>query len=122
LSYALQIYNFFSRSPASSSQPWWALLNFSPDVPSSSNALRSLPTPPSKSPTPAATRQRIPDFVPNKHNRLCSELKHLYTAVTRARKRLWFFDDNPQLREPMMRIWLAQGAVTVWGHSHMHIP
>jgi hypothetical protein len=35
------------------------------------------------------------------HRILCSELKYLYTAVTRARANVWMFDDDLIKREPM---------------------
>ncbi|CAG8456098.1 7109_t:CDS:10 [Funneliformis mosseae] len=38
----------------------------------------------------------IRDFNSDKHYILFSELKHLYVAITRARKRLWIFDKNSE--------------------------
>ncbi|PKI40627.1 hypothetical protein CRG98_038976 [Punica granatum] len=37
---------------------------------------------------------RYPQFKPARHNILCSELKQLYVAVTRARQRLWICENN----------------------------
>jgi hypothetical protein len=35
------------------------------------------------------------------HLLLCEELKHLYVALTRARKRCFLFDENPARRQPL---------------------
>ena len=59
----------------------------------------------------------IPTFDREKHNPLCSELKNLYTAITRARKTLVFFDEDHVLREPMMRCWQKDGIIEVWQPS-----
>eukprot|EP00873_Tetraselmis_striata_P006323 jgi/Tetstr1/426587/TSEL_016865.t1 len=104
------IYNFFSSSPAQSRQLWHALRNFAPDAAPSWKALAQTASGARQAPK---GKDGIPTFVPGSHNRLCSELKHLYTAVTRARKQLWFFDDNKELREPMMRIWLAKQCIKI---------
>ena len=37
---------------------------------------------------------------------LSAELKHLYTAVTRARKNLWFYDSDKEKRGPAFLYWL----------------
>jgi hypothetical protein len=42
-------------------------------------------------------------FEPNKHNVLISELKILYTAITRARVNVWFFDEDEEARAPMFK-------------------
>ena len=36
---------------------------------------------------------------------LCTELKELYVACTRARKRLIMFDDDPSNRQSLARLW-----------------
>ena len=41
------------------------------------------------------------EFDPSKHKVLNSELKYLYTAITRARMNLWFFDQDEEARAPM---------------------
>ncbi|CAI2171715.1 382_t:CDS:2 [Funneliformis geosporum] len=38
----------------------------------------------------------IREFIPDKHYILCSEFKHLYVAITRARERLWIFDEDSE--------------------------
>ncbi|XP_061175910.1 TPR and ankyrin repeat-containing protein 1-like [Saccostrea echinata] len=47
------------------------------------------------------TRSRPLQFDPIKHKVLNTELKHLYTAVTRARVRVWIFDADQEQRAPM---------------------
>lgn len=42
---------------------------------------------------------------------LCTELKQLYVACTRARKRLIFFDSDAARREPIMKLWSQLGVV-----------
>jgi len=44
---------------------------------------------------------RMEQFDDRKHVLLCEELKHLYTAVTRAKNNLIIFDKNEAKREPM---------------------
>ena len=40
-----------------------------------------------------------------KYGSLCNELKELYTAVTRARKRLIIYDENPKKGKELKKIW-----------------
>eukprot|EP01102_Stenamoeba_stenopodia_P012541 TRINITY_DN3978_c0_g1_i2.p1 TRINITY_DN3978_c0_g1~~TRINITY_DN3978_c0_g1_i2.p1 ORF type:complete len:1649 (-),score=507.99 TRINITY_DN3978_c0_g1_i2:45-4790(-) len=42
---------------------------------------------------------------------LCSELKHLYTAVTRAKTRLFIFDRNVAKRSPLFEFWKREQLV-----------
>lgn len=44
---------------------------------------------------------------------LCSELKHLYVAITRTRQKLWIFDNVEELSEPMFVYWKKLGFVQV---------
>ncbi|KAF8536428.1 hypothetical protein BDD12DRAFT_286629 [Trichophaea hybrida] len=37
---------------------------------------------------------------------LCSELKHLYVAITRARNHLWIFETCPEAVDPIVRLWV----------------
>eukprot|EP01105_Mastigella_eilhardi_P017388 TRINITY_DN399_c0_g3_i1.p1 TRINITY_DN399_c0_g3~~TRINITY_DN399_c0_g3_i1.p1 ORF type:complete len:1268 (+),score=390.50 TRINITY_DN399_c0_g3_i1:4126-7929(+) len=48
-----------------------------------------------------------------KHLILCMELKHLYTAVTRARNTLVMMDDSAEDHQPMLDYWLALGVVSM---------
>ena len=40
-------------------------------------------------------------FDSTKHKILNSELKHLYTAITRARVNVWIYDEDDEKRKPM---------------------
>ena len=46
-------------------------------------------------------RSRPLEFDPEKHKVLNSEFKYLYTAITRARVNVWFFDENEEARAPV---------------------
>ncbi|OWM65617.1 uncharacterized protein LOC116199733 [Punica granatum] len=46
-----------------------------------------------------------PQFKPARHNILCSELKQLYVAITRARQRLWICENNGQFAGAMLDYW-----------------
>ncbi|XP_074641148.1 TPR and ankyrin repeat-containing protein 1-like [Tubulanus polymorphus] len=50
-------------------------------------------------------------FDPQKHKVLNSELKYLYTALTRARVNVWIFDEDEELRKPMFEYFQALGLV-----------
>ncbi|XP_072047467.1 TPR and ankyrin repeat-containing protein 1-like [Amphiura filiformis] len=49
----------------------------------------------------AANRPRPLKFDPDQHKVLNSELKYLYTAITRARVNMWLFDEDEIKRAPM---------------------
>ncbi|KAJ1301849.1 hypothetical protein OPQ81_009076 [Rhizoctonia solani] len=49
---------------------------------------------------------------------LCGELKLLYVAITRARKRCWIWDHG-HVHDAMQTFWLSQGLVTVASISEM---
>ncbi|CAE6533230.1 unnamed protein product [Rhizoctonia solani] len=49
---------------------------------------------------------------------LCSELKLLYVAITRARKRCWIWDHG-HVHDAMQHFWLAQGLIKVASISEM---
>ncbi|CUA75351.1 TPR and ankyrin repeat-containing protein 1 [Rhizoctonia solani] len=49
---------------------------------------------------------------------LCGELKLLYVAITRARKRCWIWDHG-HVHDAMQHFWLAQGLITVASISEM---
>ena len=55
----------------------------------------------------------IRTFSHEKHYILCSEFKHLYVAVTRARERLWIHDEDTKLSEPIRIYWERKGLVNV---------
>ena len=54
-----------------------------------------------------------PEFDGNKHFLICSELKLLYVAITRTRKRLWICEDNYDLSHPVFDYWKQLGLVQV---------
>ncbi|CAD8087088.1 unnamed protein product [Paramecium sonneborni] len=49
----------------------------------------------------------------NKYTILCSELKYLYVAITRAKKRIFIFDKNPNSRKYIEKIWTDLKLVNV---------
>lgn len=53
------------------------------------------------------------DFDYNKHKLLNSELKKLYTAVTRARVNVWIFDEDKKKRAPMFDFLVKKKLVDV---------
>lgn len=53
-------------------------------------------------------RPRPLAFDPNQHRVLNLELKHLYTAVTRARINVWIFDEDLDKRAPMFEYFKAR--------------
>ena len=46
-----------------------------------------------------------------KHKILLDELRHLYTAVTRARVNIWIYDESEEFRAPMFELFEAKGLV-----------
>ncbi|KAJ3231965.1 hypothetical protein HDU81_003381 [Chytriomyces hyalinus] len=53
----------------------------------------------------------VPKFDAEKHNVLSAELKILYTAVTRARSRLWVFEADSKKYDPLLKIWHTKNLV-----------
>jgi hypothetical protein len=86
---AVLLYNFFHDSPAE--QKWRVVLE----------ALGE------------RCEEAPPKFEAEKHNILSSELKHLYTAVTRARKTLVIFDASEKNRYGVQKFWEARQLVRV---------
>lgn len=60
-----------------------------------------------------ATNLTFPQFDVRQHNLLCSELKQLYVMLTRARQRLWIYDECIENHQPMLDYWVASGFVKV---------
>ncbi|CAI5957750.1 unnamed protein product [Closterium sp. NIES-64] len=80
------VYNFFSGSPMASS--WRLLYHYMRDhslIPSAEDG---------------SGRWQCPSFDPKRHNLLCSELKQLYVVLTRARQRLWIYEEDEGARRP----------------------
>ena len=53
------------------------------------------------------------DFNEKQHKSLNSELKYLYTAVTRAKCNLWIYDSNEGKRLPVFDYWHKRGLAKV---------
>ncbi|XP_013405370.1 TPR and ankyrin repeat-containing protein 1 [Lingula anatina] len=58
-------------------------------------------------------RPRPLDFSPEKHKVLNSELKYLYTALTRARVNVWIFDQDEEKRAPMFEYFVRRKLMDV---------
>lgn len=58
-----------------------------------------------------SNRPRPLAFDQNKHKVLNTELKQLYTAITRARVHVWIFDENEDNRAPMFEYFKARKLV-----------
>lgn len=69
--------------------------------------------------SPAGLKWRVIEGARNfsyeNHYILCSELKHLYVAVTRARQHIWIFDENNESSYPIQTYWERQGLVKIVG-------
>ena len=52
-------------------------------------------------------------FDPEKHKVLNSEFKYLYTAITRARVNVWFFDEDEDARAPVFEYFRRRDLVKV---------
>ncbi|KAJ3333327.1 hypothetical protein HDU76_009299 [Blyttiomyces sp. JEL0837] len=55
--------------------------------------------------------EKAPEFDAQKHNILAAELKLIYTAITRARQRLWIWDSNKKKAAPMLKYWETKSLV-----------
>ena len=60
-----------------------------------------------------ASEPRSKQFDSTLHKSLNSELKYLYTAITRAKCNLWIYDSNKKNRTPMLHYWHRKGAVRI---------
>lgn len=90
------LYNFFHDSPAE--QKWRVVLG----------AVRG-----GEEAGAIAGDEPPPKFEEVKHNILSSELKHLYTAVTRVRKTLVIFDASEKNRYGLKRFWESRQLIRV---------
>lgn len=59
------------------------------------------------------SRPRPLEFDERLHKSLNSELKYLYTAITRAKCNLWLYDSSESKRLPMFDYWVRRGLVKV---------
>ncbi|KAI3867923.1 hypothetical protein MKW92_035569 [Papaver armeniacum] len=55
----------------------------------------------------------FPSFCSSKHKILCSELKQLYVALTRARQRLWIYESMDKFSVPVFDYWKKLGVAQV---------
>ncbi|KAI3854721.1 hypothetical protein MKW92_008051 [Papaver armeniacum] len=60
-----------------------------------------------------AEHKSFPSFCSAKHKILCSELKQLYVALTRARQRLWIYENADKFSMPIFDYWKKLGVVQV---------
>ncbi|XP_026433956.1 uncharacterized protein LOC113331459 [Papaver somniferum] len=58
-------------------------------------------------------QKSFPSFCSAKHKILCSELKQLYVALTRARQRLWIYENADKFSMPIFDYWKKLGVVQV---------
>ena len=65
----------------------------------------------------SSTDPRSNRFDERHHKALNSELKYLYTAITRAKCNLWIYDSNVKRRLPMFDLWYKQDLVKVVGDN-----
>ena len=61
----------------------------------------------------AKVKSRLLRFNDKEHKILNSELKQLYTAVTRARAKVWFFDEDEENRRPVFEYFEQLGLADV---------
>ena len=60
---------------------------------------------------PLPSGPRSQQFDPKLHKSLNSELKYLYTAITRAKCHLWIYDSDCELRRPMFDYWQRRNLI-----------
>ena len=65
----------------------------------------------------SSSHPRSNKFDERSHKALNSELKYLYTAITRAKCNLWIYDSNPKKRLPIFDLWYRRDLVKVVGEG-----
>jgi ATP-dependent exoDNAse (exonuclease V) beta subunit len=58
-------------------------------------------------------------FESQRHKILLDELRHLYTAITRARVNVWMYEENASKRGPMFDFLIRRGLVDVMSGAEM---
>ncbi|XP_033629676.1 TPR and ankyrin repeat-containing protein 1-like isoform X2 [Asterias rubens] len=109
------LYNFFKDSPAD--KEWRVITEYLNDLIADhqnltdepSEALRTIDLDNLSS----SSRPRPLKFNPDDHKVLNSELKYLYTAITRARVNVWIFDEDEVKRKPMFEYFRCLSLVKV---------
>eukprot|EP00439_Symbiodinium_sp_Y106_P021745 s118_g2.t1 len=66
-------------------------------------------------PKDAAAHRKRPQFENFRHTLLCSELKHLYTAITRTKHVLLFFEEDSAKASHVFKMWEDLGLVSCSG-------
>lgn len=101
------LFDFFAQSEVPEAQ--WRILeqltiveHKSEEVPTDFDALET---------SPLSVRLNNPHFEDIKYSLLCTELKMLYVAITRPRKRLIVFDSHFQIRDYVLQYWRQLGVV-----------
>ncbi|XP_068702489.1 TPR and ankyrin repeat-containing protein 1-like [Montipora foliosa] len=92
------IYNFFKDSQA---RKEWRVVTSYLENQSKANALAPTWLAEITEDEVAVHHSRPLKFDPEKHKVLNSEFKYLYTAITRARVNVWFFDEDEDARAPV---------------------
>ncbi|GLJ34038.1 hypothetical protein SUGI_0684590 [Cryptomeria japonica] len=86
------LYNFFSSSPLG--MKWRVIYDFM-----------------NQKGFDSFEQNQYPTFDGIKHNLLCSEVKHLYVAITRSKQRLWIYEETPQYAKPMLDFWKQKSII-----------
>jgi len=111
------LWNFLTDSKAK--QEWRLVLSYLIDMDETESArLESIMA--SESEKHIAGMFRPLEFNEQAHQILCTELKHLYTAITRARVRVVIYDEDPVNRAPLFYYLEKRGlceSVSVLGQS-----
>lgn len=102
--------NFFSKSRCAPAE-WRVISGYLEDH------LEGSAIPENAVEIPGHVRCRPLEFNSTRHKVLSSELKYLYTAITRARSNLWIVDLDSAARGPMFEYWATLGLVEVVASS-----
>ncbi|KAL9962912.1 hypothetical protein ACROYT_G032063 [Oculina patagonica] len=95
------VYNFFKDLQANIKSIWGVVTQYLLDVADC------------KTVNTSKIKSRPLAFDPDKHKILNSELKQLYTAVTRARAKVWFFDEDEENRRPVFEYFEQLGLAEI---------
>ncbi|XP_063425387.1 TPR and ankyrin repeat-containing protein 1-like [Mytilus trossulus] len=93
------LYNIFTDSEAT--KEWRVVLSFLEKLAKKDSKNES------KIPLQVSADLRPLPFNPKQHKVLSSELKQLYTAITRARQNVWIFDEDKEQRKPIFEYFQA---------------
>ncbi|CAC5380295.1 TPR and ankyrin repeat-containing protein 1 [Mytilus coruscus] len=99
------LYNIFTDSEAT--KEWRVVLSFLEKLVKKDSKNES------KTNLKMSADSRPLTFDPKQHKVLNSELKQLYTAITRARQNVWIFDENKEQRRPIFQYFEALHLVDV---------